>query len=262
MMDRPPARTDYGHSRDLVEQDGTPYLFVEHTVRPQQASAFRCHPADTRSFLVVGGWLEVDAGGGAPPVRYGPLEGWHAPPGAVYRFRNGGTQPAVVLEAGSARAATRETAEAAGPVVPLSPLSGYTVTKPWGFEIWYTDNLTSPPYALKQIHMTAGHQSSLQSHRRKAETNYVVAGEATVLNGVAAPDDPAAVVDAAALPVTVHGPGSGWSSAPRILHRVIARSDYTSVEVSTPELDDVIRWQDDTGRGSGRIDTEHAGGRR
>jgi hypothetical protein len=32
--------------------------------------------------------------------------------------------------------------------------------------------------------------------------------------------------------------------------------------VSTPELDDVIRWQDDTGRSDGRIDAEHRAGRR
>ena len=53
--------------------------------------------------------------------------------------------------------------------------------------------------------------------------------------------------------------GSGWSSPPGELHRVIARRDYTAIEVSTPELDDVIRWQDDTGRGHGRIESEHAG---
>lgn len=46
-----------------------------------------------------------------------------------------------------------------------------------------------------------------------------------------------------------------------MLHRVIAESDYTSVEVSTPELDDVIRWADDTNRGNGRIEVEHVGAR-
>ena len=49
------------------------------------------------------------------------------------------------------------------------------------------------------------------------------------------------------------------NAPPGELHRVIARCDYTAIEVSTPELDDVIRWQDDTGRGHGRIESEHTG---
>jgi quercetin dioxygenase-like cupin family protein len=135
------------------------------------------------------------------------------------------------------------------------------VTKPWGWEVWLTDNLADPAYALKQISMTAGHRSSLQSHDRKAETNYVVTGTAVVLNGGTAPVDPSARVDPVLLPRSVHIPGSSWSSPPGMLHRVIAEQDYTAVEVSTPELDDVRRWQDDTGRASGRIEAEH-GGRR
>lgn len=269
-MDTAPRRTGYGRVKDLVEQAGRPYLFVEHTIEPRKTSLFRCHPDDHRSFIVVEGWVELEFPlhtGGLGSRRYGNLDGWHALRGSVYRVRNPGGQPAVLLEAGSARGDARglgETEASRGRPVPdgLRPVDRYTVTKPWGFEIWYTQNLADPRYALKQIHMAAGFQSSLQSHRRKAETNYVVDGEATVLNGVAAPDDIDAVIDVARLPVSVHGPGSAWSSAPRVLHRVIARSDYTSIEVSTPELDDVIRWQDDTGRAHGRIDSEHGAGRR
>ena len=263
-MDAEPVPTGYGTVRDLVEQAveqaGVRYLFVEHTVLAHRATPFRCHRADLRSFLVIEGRIGVEAPA-AGSTGYGYLEGWHAPPGSVYRFRAVGG-PAVVLEAGSVRGGTRETVEPEPPGARLCPVSSYTVTKPWGYEIWYTANLTDPPYALKQIHMSAGHQSSLQSHQHKSETNYVIEGEATVLNGLLAPDDPSVTVDAAALPLKVHGPRSGWSSAPRVLHRVIARSDYTSVEVSTPELDDVIRWQDDTGRPDGRIDAEHRAGRR
>ena len=36
-------------------------------------------------------------------------------------------------------------------------------------------------------------------------------------------------------------------------HRVIAITDYTSLEVSTPHLDDVIRFADDTNRPSGKL---------
>jgi quercetin dioxygenase-like cupin family protein len=259
MMDRAPIRTPWGQDRDLVELAGAPYLFVEHSIEPQAVTPFWCHDSDLRTLLVTNGRAEVDVpaeGGGVMATAYGYLEGWHAAAGLVYRLRAVGG-PAVVLEAGTARAATREVAQPELPGPAPAPVSGYKVTKPWGYEIWYTENLADPPYALKLIHMNAGHQSSLQSHRYKAETNYVIEGEATALNGVAAPDDLETLIDPAALPLSVHGPRSGWSSAPRTLHRVIAHADYTSVEVSTPELDDVVRWRDDTGRGHGRIDAEH-----
>lgn len=248
--------TSSGHVEDLVEQAGTPYLFVKHTLEAFGAAPFRTHPDDYRSFLVLSGQVQADDWGRKPNA-HGYLEGWHAPPGSVYRLRNPHPRRAVVLEAGSACGQTREAPQPSPSRADLASVSGYTVTKPWGFEVWYTENLPNPRYALKRIHMTAGRQSSLQSHRHKAETNYVIEGEATVLNGLLAPDDPDAVVDPAELPVSVHRPGSGWSSAPGVLHRVIARSDYTSIEVSTPELDDVIRWRDDAGRGDGRIEAEH-----
>jgi mannose-6-phosphate isomerase len=41
------------------------------------------------------------------------------------------------------------------------------------------------------------------------------------------------------------------------VHRVEAITDLILVEVSTPELDDVVRIEDDMGRGSGRIEAEH-----
>jgi hypothetical protein len=216
----------------------------------------------------VDGVVDLDAvapDGTVATVRVGKYEGWHAAPASVYRFRNAGSGRAAVVEAGTARGRTLQaTADELAPLTETGrstcvPVSDYRVDKPWGHEIWYTANLDDAPYAVKQIHMTAGHQSSLQSHRLKAETNYVVDGEATVLNGLPAPEDPDAVIDVDRIPVAVHGPGGGWTSAPGILHRVIARSDYTSIEVSTPELYDVIRWQDDTGRGNGRIAAEHAG---
>ncbi|SCL20755.1 hypothetical protein GA0074692_0972 [Micromonospora pallida] len=240
-----------------------PYLFVEHELAPGTGSGYRRHPDDQRSFIVIGGRVRLETGDADPAHgrEYGVLQGWHAPPAATYRFAQVGAEPAVVLEAGSAMGPTHESVDAvpeATSGAACVDVSSYRVDKPWGFEIWYTDNLADPPYALKQIHMTAGHQSSLQSHQQKVETNYVVDGEATVLNGAPAPDDPGSVIDADALPRQLYRRRSGWSSDAGILHRVIAQSDYTSIEVSTTELDDVIRWADDSNRGNGRIDTEHA----
>jgi mannose-6-phosphate isomerase-like protein (cupin superfamily) len=261
-------------TRDLVDLDGERrFAAFEHVLGASPDPAFRVHYGDLRSFVVVDGVVELEyvgADGAVSAVRVEKFDGWHAEPGSVYRFRAAAPGRATVIEAGTVLGETVELADlpAPGPASATDAdgrpgcrrVSGYRVDKPWGFELWYTANVDGASYAVKQIHMTAGHQSSLQSHRFKAETNYVVDGEATVLNGLPAPEDLGTVVDVGRIPVAVYGPGQGWTSAPGILHRVIARADYTSVEVSTPELDDVIRWQDDTGRGNGRVAAEHAGG--
>lgn len=250
----PPGGPGGPHPRDLSPGVDR-YRFVEHAF--DGATCFRAHPLDHRSLLVLRGTVELEHAQGRR--RYCPGEGWHAPPGAVYRMTGIGTDPTVVIEAGSAQGDTAEADPQDATSFAYLDLSGYTVDKPWGYEVWYSSNLTEPGYALKRIRMTAGHQSSLQSHRYKAETNYVIAGQATVLSGLTAPDDITQPIDTDLMTTTVHLAGSGWSSPPGELHRVIARRDYTAIEVSTPELDDVIRWQDDTGRGHGRIDSEHAG---
>jgi|GEM_PF-6477845 len=240
-------------TKDLVEMSPRRYVFLEHDLSPSGDPVMITVGADDlRSFVVIRGRVEVrrldkDT---AEVTAYPHLTGWHAW-GTAFGITSTGPEPAVVLEAGL------DNVSAAGCFADrLSPLSGYTVDKPWGHEIWYTQNGDRVPYAVKQIHMSAGSRSSLQSHQVKAETNYVVDGKVTVLNGALAPARPAAI-DVAAIPRTVHGPRTGWTSAPGILHRVIAETDYTSIEVSTPELDDVIRWADDTDRGHGRISAEH-----
>jgi mannose-6-phosphate isomerase-like protein (cupin superfamily) len=233
-------------SRDLVDGlDERRYLFVEHRLGVGGELSPAAGHAGYRTFLVIDGRVRM---GGRD---YWRLEGWHAAPGWAHAFRNDGDEPAAVLEAGALDNCAPP--DSGG----ILDLSDYTVTKPWGEETWYTQNLPEPGYALKRIQMRAGHRSSLQSHRRKAETNYVIEGRATVLGGSPAPDDPDAPVDAGGLAVTRHDTGTGWTSAPNILHRVVAETDYTAIEVSTPELDDVIRWADESGRSHGRIPSEH-----
>jgi quercetin dioxygenase-like cupin family protein len=245
--------TDYGSVRYLADLPA--YLFAEHTVQAGQAISVRCHASAYRTFLVLDGRVELHADSEQGGRAYGRLGGWHVLPGCAYRIACAGPGPAVLLEAGAAAVSPGAAGlDRAG----CLDLSGYLVGKPWGSEVWYTHNVRTIPYALKRIQMTKGHQSSLQSHRYKAETNYVIDGEATVLGGAMAPDDLSALIETAKLTATVHRAGSAWTSPPGELHRVIARTDYTSIEVSTPELDDVIRWQDDTGRGNGRIESEHA----
>lgn len=123
-------------------------------------------------------------------------------------------------------------------------LSSYKVTKPWGHELWLELNEF---YAYKLIHMKKGNQSSLQMHDIKIEANYVIDGTAEVLL-----ED-----EHGELKSHVFSKGSGWVVPRKRKHRVIAKTDYTALEVSTPHLDDVVRFEDDTKRKSGRIEEEH-----
>ena len=96
--------------------------------------------------------------------------------------------------------------------------------------------------------MKEGNQSSLQMHEMKIEANYVIDGTAEVLledeNGE--------------LKSHIYSKGSGWVVPRKRKHRVIAKTDYTAMEVSTPHLDDVIRFEDDMKRKSGKIKEEHS----
>ena len=87
-----------------------------------------------------------------------------------------------------------------------------------------------------------------------SETNVVVIGEAKVLFGKEAPKDISLKIDINELDEKIYKPFDGWSNKVNELHRVIAYTTYDAIEISTPELDDVIRWEDDSNRSSGKID--------
>jgi mannose-6-phosphate isomerase-like protein (cupin superfamily) len=122
---------------------------------------------------------------------------------------------------------------------PLSPQrienEGSTVKiveKPWGREIWvaHTDR-----YALKIIELRKGTRSSLQYHVKKHEHIYVDAGvlEMQWEN------------EQGALETRTLKPGDVIENKPGHRHRAIAVEDVRIIEVSTPELDDVVRLEDD-----------------
>ena len=123
-------------------------------------------------------------------------------------------------------------------------ISSYRVEKPWCHELWLELN---EHYAYKLIHIKAGNQSSLQWHDKKVETNYVIEGEAEVVleneNGE--------------LESKTYRVGEGWCVPLKTKHRVIATTDYTALECSTAHLNDVVRFEDDSNRTSGKIDSEH-----
>ncbi len=110
------------------------------------------------------------------------------------------------------------------------------VDKPWGHElIWaLTDT-----YCGKILFVRAGHSLSLQFHREKDEAWYLQEGRAQLELGE---------VGEAILNEEVIGPGSAFHLRTGTVHRVRALEDTIILEVSTPQLDDVVRLEDDYGR--------------
>jgi mannose-6-phosphate isomerase len=112
------------------------------------------------------------------------------------------------------------------------------VEKPWGYElIWaLTDK-----YCGKLLHVRAGEQLSLQFHRVKDEAWFFLEGRAEL---------ELARAGEAVTATEVVGPSSAFRFAPGTVHRVRALEDTTILEVSTPEIDDVVRLEDRYGRES------------
>lgn len=110
-----------------------------------------------------------------------------------------------------------------------------TVEKPWGRELWiaHTDK-----YALKIIEINKGTRSSLQYHVKKHEHIYVDSG----LLQIEWEDE------SGQMQTLTLGPGEVIENKPGRKHRATAVQDVRLIEVSTPELDDVVRLQDDFNR--------------
>ena len=110
------------------------------------------------------------------------------------------------------------------------------VEKPWGYEIHY--GLTDR-YCGKLLFVKAGEALSLQYHERKDETVYVHAGRIEMEIGERGEGGRAA---------EIVGPGASFRLEPGVVHRWRAVEDSLILEVSTPELDDVVRLEDRYGR--------------
>jgi len=110
-----------------------------------------------------------------------------------------------------------------------------TVEKPWGRETWvaHTDK-----YALKIIEFNKGSRSSLQYHVKKHEHIYVDSGKLQMEREN----------DAGEMETLILGPGDVVENEPGRKHRVTALENVRLIEVSTPELDDVVRVEDDFNR--------------
>jgi len=108
------------------------------------------------------------------------------------------------------------------------------VPKPWGHEtIW----AHSERYVGKILHINAGQELSVQYHNKKDETVHLLSGEISyrVKTNKLLEDMRLRV-------------GESFRITPGTVHQMVALTDCDVLEVSTPELDDVVRLSDRYGR--------------
>ncbi len=110
------------------------------------------------------------------------------------------------------------------------------VEKPWGYEVWWA---RTERYVGKLLHVRRGESLSLQYHRVKDETILVQSGRLRFETRRADETD---------LRVVDLGPGQVFHITPGTVHRMTGLEDTDLIEVSTPELDDVVRLEDRYGR--------------
>ncbi len=109
------------------------------------------------------------------------------------------------------------------------------IDKPWGWELIWAE---TDRYVGKQLFVKAGQALSLQYHERKDESWLVQEGHASLELGKLGE----------ALEVLELRPGDAFHYRPETVHRITAIEDTLVLEVSTPDLDDVIRLEDRYGR--------------
>ena len=109
------------------------------------------------------------------------------------------------------------------------------VEKPWGYElIWaHTDR-----YVGKILHIKAGESLSLQYHERKDETVMVLTGSIELEH----------FREGEAPQKTTLAPREPFRIRAGLRHRMVATVDTDVAEVSTTEIDDVVRLEDRYGR--------------
>jgi mannose-6-phosphate isomerase-like protein (cupin superfamily) len=109
------------------------------------------------------------------------------------------------------------------------------VEKPWGHELIWA---RTERYVGKVLHIKAGEALSLQYHRHKDETVMVLRGRMRFEYFRDGEASQAAELE----------PMQPFHIPPGLRHRMVAIEDTDVVEVSTPELDDVVRLEDRYGR--------------
>ena len=111
------------------------------------------------------------------------------------------------------------------------------VEKPWGYEIWWA---RTDRYVGKILHVRKGESLSLQYHNVKEETIRIQSGRLLMETRAAGAEGE--------LTRTELAPGDVMHIPPRTVHRMTGLEDTDVLEVSTTELDDVVRLEDRYGR--------------
>jgi mannose-6-phosphate isomerase len=112
---------------------------------------------------------------------------------------------------------------------------GRRVDKPWGYELIWAE---TERYVGKILHVERDQQLSYQYHQRKDETIYLLSGVLDLEVGTA---------DGERQTIRLV-PGQSYHITPHLRHRMTAVETCDVFEVSTPELDDVVRLEDRYGR--------------
>ena len=112
------------------------------------------------------------------------------------------------------------------------------VEKPWGHELIWAE---ADGYVGKILQINAGEALSLQYHEVKEETLYLLGG---TMKFFAAPLGE----DLIEIELVE---GDSFHVVPHTVHRMVAVTDVTMLEASTPHLDDVVRLEDRYGRTTG-----------
>ena len=117
----------------------------------------------------------------------------------------------------------------------LKNMSDYTVQKPWGHEIRFAEN---DKYLGKILYIAKGHRLSRQYHEIKDETIMVYEGTLTLELGLP---------DSKSFETKQLHYGDRYRILPGVIHRFCAGDDgpVVLIEVSTPEINDVVRLEDD-----------------
>jgi mannose-6-phosphate isomerase len=108
------------------------------------------------------------------------------------------------------------------------------IEKPWGYELIWAE---STRYVGKILHINQGQKLSRQYHNQKEETFLVQSGEMDLEVGQGADQKTIRMKKL-----------DTFHCLPKTIHRMVAVTDVDVVEVSTPELDDVVRLEDVYGR--------------
>jgi mannose-6-phosphate isomerase len=109
------------------------------------------------------------------------------------------------------------------------------IEKPWGHEIIWA---RTKDYVGKLIHIETGKKLSRQYHVEKDESIYVIKGELTLEIG-----------NGQLKQTLVLKEGQSFRIAPYTIHRFVATvAPVDVIEVSTPQLNDVVRLADEYGR--------------